>query len=66
MKAKIIYMIIILIILFLVLTACVAAMPAHDDSTQLWNPLPTPTLGLLYIEETVINPYPISVYEPYP
>ena len=62
MKVKIVM----LIILFLILTACVAAMPTHDDSTQLWQPLPIPTLGLLYIEETVIDPYPISVYEPYP
>ena len=61
MKAKIIYMIIILIIL----TACVVAkMPELGDSTQWIKP--TPTLGLLYIEETVIDPYPISVYEPYP
>jgi PBP1b-binding outer membrane lipoprotein LpoB len=62
MKLKQILM---LIILILILTACVVAkMPGDGDSTQ--RAQPEPTLGLLYVEETVINPYPISVYEPYP
>ena len=62
MKAK---QFVMLLILFLILTACVVAkMPGYGDSTQRVQP--EPTLGLMYIEETVIDPYPISVYEPYP
>ena len=61
MKVKIVM----LLILVIILTACVVAqMPGDGDSIQRMRP--TPTLGLLYREETVINPYPISVYEPYP
>jgi hypothetical protein len=61
MKAKLISVILILIIL----TACVVAkMPSDGDSIQ--RAQPEPTLGLLYVEETVVEPGYISVYDPYP
>ena len=62
MKEKLTVM---LLILFLILTACVVAkMPGYGDSTQRVQP--EPTLGLMYIEETVVEPGYISVYDPYP
>ena len=61
MKAKLILVILILFIL----TACIVAkMPGDGDSTQRVQP--EPTLGLMYIEETVVEPGYISVYDPYP
>jgi hypothetical protein len=62
MKAKQILM---LLMVILILTACVVArMPEIGDSTQ--RAQPEPTLGLMYIEETVVEPGYISVYDPYP
>jgi len=56
-----------IIIILFILTACVVAkMPTSGDSTQRVQPEPTPTLGLLYIEETVVDPGYASVYDPYP
>ena len=61
MKAKLIAIIIILFIL----TACIVAkMPGDGDSTQRVQS--EPTLGLMYIEETMVDPGYISVYDPYP
>ena len=54
-----------IIIILFILTACVVAkMPTSGDSTQRVQP--EPTLGLMYIEETVVEPGYISVYDPYP
>jgi len=54
-----------IIIILFILTACVVAkMPGYGDSTQRVQP--EPTLGLMYIEETVVEPGYISVYDPYP
>jgi len=54
-----------IIIILFILTACVVAkMPTSGDSTQRVQP--EPTLGMLYIEETVVEPGYISVYDPYP
>jgi len=62
MKAK---LILVILILFLILTACVVAkMPGYGDSTQRVQP--EPTLGMLYIEEMMVDPGYISVYDPYP
>jgi len=55
----------VILILIIILTACVVAkMPTSGDSTQRVQP--EPTLGMLYIEETVVEPGYISVYDPYP
>jgi len=53
-----------IIIILFILTACVVAkMPGYGDSTQRVQP--EPTLGLMYIEETVVEPgrsiYPESI-----
>ena len=54
-----------IIIILFILTACVVAkMPGYGDSTQRVQP--EPTLGLMYIEETMVDPGYISVYDPYP
>ena len=54
----------IIIIVAIFLVACVVAkMPSDGDSTQ--RAQPEPTLGLLYVEETVVEPGYISVYDPY-
>jgi len=54
-----------IIIILFILTACIVAkMPGDGDSTQRVQP--EPTLGLMYIEETVVEPGYISVYDPYP
>jgi len=54
-----------IMLILIILTACVVAkMPGYGDSTQ--RAQPEPTLGLMYIEETVVEPGYISVYDPYP
>jgi len=55
----------VILILIIILTACVVAkMPTGGDSIQRAQPEPTP--GLMYIEETVVEPGYVSVYDPYP